>query len=48
MKIEITVGNRTVKIEIDNDKLSYHFKQDQSLEQLFFLITKTIDELKKY
>ena len=48
MKIIITVDNRTVQIEIDNEKLQYHFKQDASVEQLFFLITKTIEELKKY
>jgi hypothetical protein len=48
MKIKITVNNRTVEIEIDNDNLAYHFKYDASVEQLFFLITKTIEELKKY
>jgi hypothetical protein len=48
MKIKITVDNRTVEIEIDNENLGYHFKHDSSVEQLFFLITKTIEELKKY
>jgi hypothetical protein len=48
MKIKIIINNRIVEIEIDNDNMAYHFKYDSTCEQLFFLITKTIEELKKY
>jgi hypothetical protein len=48
MKIKITVNNKIVEIEINNDNLAYHFKYDANIEQLFSLITKTIEELKKY
>jgi hypothetical protein len=48
MKIKIIINNRIVEIEIDSDKVGYHFKQDNNLEQLYFFITKTIEELKKY
>ena len=48
MKIKIIINNRIVEIEIDNDNMPYHFKYDSACEQLYFLITKIVEELKEY
>jgi hypothetical protein len=48
MKIKIVLNGRSVEIEIDPDNLAYCFKYDYDTSQLINLISKTIEELKKY
>ena len=42
------VNGRSVEIEINHDNMGYHFKHDLDTSQLINLISKTIEELKKY
>jgi hypothetical protein len=46
MKIKVVINGKTVEIVIDTGDLGYHFKHDNSSEQLKDLISIIIKELK--
>jgi hypothetical protein len=46
MRIKVVINGKTVEIEIDRVDIPYHFKYNESPEQLKDLISSIIKELR--